>query len=977
MHLRRTFNFFDAQSRALPDESRRLLESAVCITPVQPHARSPRATLLLGLADGAIVILDAQTYEQLAQWYAHGSEGDHGCTTAIQVATNLGVVVSVGQEPSFRFPCLRVWTWPVKKASLLGHARIQHGPNTSPVTALEVHPSLSFITLGLHDGKVLILRDVADTLTPGEQSSSLLRVKVVRDAANVEEDDSGLPDTVTGLAFAHGADVHKGRPLFLLIATVSRTMRYTVLGAGTGGSLVVLDDTGCAPRCACPFVAYQRPIEMQADASPARGADEAARYASTHMSSKLVLGREEALYVIGPSGREASIALEGPKQEIHAIHGQVVVVSGGEGSQVTIFDLDTKVVTYTAAILRIQALWTSCNDNSDSVTIFGDEVIELVERPLSVRLEQLLRKDHYIVAVQVAYASAARFPDVRLPAVPPGAIVLPRRPSESIVSPLDALVGDIYRRYGDHLYNRRDFEGAITQFVKTVGIVLPSYVIRKFLDAQRLAYLAIYLQALHDTGNANADHTTLLLNCYTKLQDTAALDRFVRTPVVGADAAAKRNALPFDLETAISVCRRGGFFKHAAYLAETYQHHEEYLSIKLRDEHNAAAAIAYLGALPLAEAELYVQKYTGILLDGDLEGATDLLIRLYTNKEPASVNSNGSVSMEYPSPAPLFPHFVRHPKAFCRFLEAVAAVRRTEVPSPEDTIINDTLIELYLGLHRHDKARRIFENPQEYQYTVPHALMLCSTEGYTDGLVCVYERLEMVDEIVQFWMDQALTTGCEEKHAAHASRSVMDALKRYGNKHPHLYVAVLQFLTSRRDVLARHEHEFHRVLSHINTYGLLSPLEVMELIGETDTVSIGLVSDYLRTVFETEMAETEAIDTLINSYRAETEKKSAEHVELTSATVPRVFQNQRCGVCGGALDLPRVHFMCKHSFHLRCLGDGEDGRECPICARAHEVVREIQQGNAMLHDYDFVLSELHVANDGFESIANLLGKGLF
>jgi hypothetical protein len=34
-------------------------------------------------------------------------------------------------------------------------------------------------------------------------------------------------------------------------------------------------------------------------------------------------------------------------------------------------------------------------------------------------------------------------------------------------------------RYGDHLYSKGDYDGAMNQFVKTVGWVQPSYVIRK------------------------------------------------------------------------------------------------------------------------------------------------------------------------------------------------------------------------------------------------------------------------------------------------------------------------------------------------------------------------------------------------------------------------------------------------------------------------------------------------------------------
>ena len=37
--------------------------------------------------------------------------------------------------------------------------------------------------------------------------------------------------------------------------------------------------------------------------------------------------------------------------------------------------------------------------------------------------------------------------------------------------------------YGDHLYEKGDFEGAIAQYAYTIGHVEPSYVIRRFLDA--------------------------------------------------------------------------------------------------------------------------------------------------------------------------------------------------------------------------------------------------------------------------------------------------------------------------------------------------------------------------------------------------------------------------------------------------------------------------------------------------------------
>ena len=93
------------------------------------------------------------------------------------------------------------------------------------------------------------------------------------------------------------------------------------------------------------------------------------------------------------------------------------------------------------------------------------------------------------------------------------------------------------------------------------------YVIQRFLDAQRIHNLTAYLQvsalpqschrmqaadrfacgkvlltlcgqALHEKGVAHSDHTTLLLNCYTKLKDVKKLDDFIKHSTVDFDVCA-------------------------------------------------------------------------------------------------------------------------------------------------------------------------------------------------------------------------------------------------------------------------------------------------------------------------------------------------------------------------------------------------------------------------------------------------------
>jgi Tfp pilus assembly protein PilF len=43
----------------------------------------------------------------------------------------------------------------------------------------------------------------------------------------------------------------------------------------------------------------------------------------------------------------------------------------------------------------------------------------------------------------------------------------------------ESSVADIHQQYGDHLYSKGDYDGAMQQYVQTIGFLQPSYVIRK------------------------------------------------------------------------------------------------------------------------------------------------------------------------------------------------------------------------------------------------------------------------------------------------------------------------------------------------------------------------------------------------------------------------------------------------------------------------------------------------------------------
>ena len=51
----------------------------------------------------------------------------------------------------------------------------------------------------------------------------------------------------------------------------------------------------------------------------------------------------------------------------------------------------------------------------------------------------------------------------------------------------ESSVADVHRQYGDHLYSKGEYDGAMQQFVQTIGYVQPSYVIRKVRELKYYA----------------------------------------------------------------------------------------------------------------------------------------------------------------------------------------------------------------------------------------------------------------------------------------------------------------------------------------------------------------------------------------------------------------------------------------------------------------------------------------------------------
>ncbi len=265
----------------------------------------------------------------------------------------------------------------------------------------------------------------------------------------------------------------------------------------------------------------------------------------------------------------------------------------------------------------------------------------------------------------------------------------------------------------------------------------------------------------------------------------------------------------------------------------------------------------------------------------------------------------------------------------------------------------NTLLELYLtssgaavnAAKGRDTALKLLQQHESLPYDIPHAVMLCAVEAFNEGLILLYERMGMFEDVVRLHMDSASSSSSssssdDDQSGEESSRRVVESLHKYGPIQPELYDLVLRFLISSPILLSRHTSDLLSILTTIRETSLMSTLEIIQLLSSTPYTHVGIIRDFLSSSIATVLSSTATDSSAIADYKLSTDETLTEIAELTNADGARVFQMTRCTACSGQLDLPSVHFMCKHSYHQRCLGE-EEG-ECPSCADHQGRVRAMR-----------------------------------
>ncbi|CAH1993182.1 unnamed protein product [Acanthoscelides obtectus] len=826
---------------------------------------------------------------------------------------NAPLLITIGQDEPGINPLIKVWdtSRKDKNGSPYCHRITRALPGNRPLqaSALCVHDNQQLMAVGFIEGSLILYRG-----------------DITRDRSSKQKILKTSGSVVTGLAFKSNSS-----NMFLYVATETSVIVYNITQKDKEQKYQ-LDNIGCAKQCSV--------------------------LADSVQESHFMIGRQDAIYCYTTDGRGPCYAVEGEKVMLEWFRTYLIIISkttrpallatmsselqnnSSEGHLITVLDIHNKFIVFSAALPKTKAILSEWG----AFYILDDEnrLHHLDEKDLQSKLSLLFKKNFYDVAIRIAKSQGYD--------------------SDGLVT--------IFKQYGDHLCDKGDYAGAIEQYIKTIGKLEPSYVIRKFLDSQHIEKLTMYLQALHKQGHATEDHTTLLLNCYTKLNNsvgqTNSLKEFINS---------KDGVLNYDVDIAIKVCRNESP-EEALMLAKKHEKHDWYIKLQIEDHQKYTDVIDYISNLNYEEAEYYMKKYGMVLVENVPKESTTLLKKLCTNYKPnnAPLNSENLISGSFEVPcradAEDFVHlFLNNSELLVEFLEHL--LNEGCILS---TAVYNLLFEHYIHVWSNlknvadknrmsQKALKLLQN-SDVKYDKSQALVVCHLHSFKEGILYLYEEQKLYQQILRYHISKDDST------------AVLACCRRFGHQDPTLWVHALWSCV--RNTTNPSMDLLNEILTVIAKEKLFSPQLVIDALGSGNAnITLGHIRSYITNEIQQEQKVTKEVSQLTTNYRRDTEKLKELLEELKNGVIE--IRGSRCAACHHPLELPKIHFLCKHSFHQHCFQSfSDDEIKCLTCEPQNKDLLELLRAREYNRDlHETFHSQLEKAHDGFSVAAEYFGRGVF
>ncbi|CAD5227197.1 unnamed protein product [Bursaphelenchus xylophilus] len=533
-------------------------------------------------------------------------------------------------------------------------------------------------------------------------------------------------------------------------------------------------------------------------------------------------------------------------------------------------------------------------------------LMKIIEKPLIEKLESLKKKNLFDVAIGLA--SRHKYHDL----------------------------ANIYVKYGDYLYAKGDFENSCKQYMETLDVIEPSYVIKKFVDGSRIPQLCAYLEHLHKKKVANGQHSILLLSALIKSNNQEKILEFVEnSPKINE----------FDYPTAIQILREAKLSDIALKLAKIQGELELYLDILITDFAEFPKAIKFIGQCNVDDKMTFLTNYGTILFKEDRKAVTEMIKQVVLEKPDVSKALIRTVLEDGECLEEIF----KNPTG-------------SGVLSPQDSATSVALLEHLISKMTDKEKKDPKKLDQLYDLIRPDvvtdAIQLGRQYNVPALVIHVYRKTKKTEDLLRYLLQEGdlenVIEMCDE-------RLLKD-----------MWIELITHVARKKDL---NPEDLIKLLDKAKSANFVHPLVVLEILARNDNLKIADILDYIVNWLETQNKFIDEHEKLIEKNEAEIEEMDKKADSLEHGV--QIFQISKCSACDAPLAVPAVHFVCNHSFHRHCFESFSDGQEeCPVCASAESQVVPTKRGSNGISHLTF-LQELQNSDDAISLIASYIAKGAF
>ena len=549
-------------------------------------------------------------------------------------------------------------------------------------------------------------------------------------------------------------------------------------------------------------------------------------------------------------------------------------------------------------------------------------------------------------------------------------------------------LSEISKLYAESLYKKGDYEKSIEQYKLTINYLDPSYVIQKFLDGSKLNHLIEYLEALQNNEefkkNCNnerlKDFTALLLNCYIKQKQIKKLKDFVEKKNIKDEVTIK---------TAIEVCKDTNKIDLALSIAQKAKMLDSFIQILMDIKGDFKESLEYIGKIPdikkkfdllLAYGEKFLEKKD--VIDEAMKVISKLIDEIINIKN----NNPQDEKLKKINYEKIISIFISK-ESEDKLEKLLDDIMEKDLDCPKQIILRR--IELYVDKYTEkkfdsaDKIKKILTDPKfKDKLDKNYLLMLFKISGFNQGVTELSKIMELDQDLLQIYMDQY-----DYKKINESCKEVMKKNEGKKKKVNYWLQALNYYISiSSKSTISYLGEYIEEVLDHLTESKEedFSPMILLDILNKARSthghiIEFKVIKKYIIKWIEKqqETLKNDKKETEENYKKIEENNKQLKELQTTAKS----YSVTRCPLCGGALDIPFVYFLCGHGYHQSCLnGESYDNEECSTCkSKINQYIMKIEEGKKLSGDPEKFYNDLNNENNEnkFDVFASYLGKGIF